>query len=120
MEAYKALVKAQEEGGKVDDLLISYLKAKEANVNLHVKHAKDYKKVLSPDKLAKFYTCEEKFRREQIGRLRGGPGPMGGGMTGGHGGHRGAMGGHSGRHEFKGDKRGQFPPAVEKGEKGAI
>lgn len=104
MEAYKALTKAQAEGGKVDALLDNYLKAKEANVNLHVKHAKDYKKVLSADKLAKFYAGEEKFRREQIGRLRGGAGPMGAGMTGGHGGHRGMMGGHGSKHEFKGEK----------------
>ena len=78
-EAYKALHKALKSGeGNVDALLGDYLKAKEANINLHVKHSKDYKKVLSTEKVARFYTCEESFRRQQIDRLRGGHDPKDG------------------------------------------
>lgn len=70
--AFIALSKALSEGqGDVQNLLDAYLKAKAANVNLHVANAKDYKKVLSTEKVAKFFTCEEKFRRQQIGRLGG-------------------------------------------------
>lgn len=96
MDAYKDLDAALKEGkGNVDALLDKYLKAKEANVNLHVKNSKDYKKILSAEKLAKFFTCEEKFRREQIGRMMGGGrgSHSGRGMMGGsHRGHRGHMG----------------------------
>lgn len=96
MEAYMALDKALTEGaGSVDALLDKYLKAKEANVNLHVKNAKDYKKILSAEKAAKFFACEEKFRRQQIGRMmggnRGGHDAMGGGRRG-RGGNMGAPG----------------------------
>ena len=112
-DAYKALDKALTSGeGNVETLLNNYIKAKEANVNLHVKNAKDYKKILSAEKAAKFFACEEKFRRQQIGRVMGGGhGPQGGpGMTGGHRGHKGHMGapgqgfGPRGGKEFKGDK----------------
>ena len=106
-EAYMALEKAINDGeGNVDSLLDTYLKAKEANVNLHVKGIKDYKKVLSAEKLAKFYTCDESFRRQQIGRVMGGANRGHMGMPGG--GH------HSkGGREFKGDGkqfRGDFAP----------
>ena len=89
--AFMALNKALKDGeGDVQKLLDDYLKAKAANVNLHVANAKDYKKVLSAEKVAKFFTCEEKFRRMQIGKLSGhgkgpgGPGP-GDGKTPGKG-----------------------------------
>ena len=70
-EAAKALRKAVSENGNVDNLLSDYLKAREANVNLQVRAAKEYKKVLSADKVAKFYLCEEKFLRQQLGKLGG-------------------------------------------------
>ena len=107
-EAYMALEKALNDGeGNVDALLDTYLKAKEANVNLHVKGIKDYKKVLSAEKLAKFYTCDETFRRQQIGRIMGG-------SSNGHMGMPGGEGRHSrGGKEFKGGNKqfnGDFPP----------
>ena len=73
-EAYKALSDAIAEGKDTGALLDAYLKAKEANTNLHIRAAKDYKKVLSAEKVAKFYVCEEKFLRKQLGRLGGGAG----------------------------------------------
>lgn len=78
-EAGKALRKAIAEGQDTKALLDNYLKAKEANVNLQVRAAKDYKKVLSDEKVAKFYLCEEKFLRNQLGKLGGGHrgGPQG-------------------------------------------
>lgn len=106
-EAYRALEKALADGeGNVDALLDSYLKAKEANVNLHVKGLKDYKKVLSAEKLAKFYTCDETFRRQQIGRVMGsgGNGPMG--MPGGGRHSKGGKDFKGGDRQFRGD----FPP----------
>ena len=78
--AYMALNKALAgDEGDVSALLNTYLDAKAKNVNLHVLNAKEYKKVLSVEKVAKFFTCEEKFRRQQIGRLQGhgGKGPGG-------------------------------------------
>jgi len=74
-KAYVELTKALAEGkGNDKALLKAYLDAKEANKNLQLTAADRYLKVLSVEKVAKFYTCEEKFRRQQIGRLKGGPG----------------------------------------------
>jgi len=71
-QAFKALNKALESGeGDVQALLDAYLKAKADNVNLHAQNVKKYQKVLSVEKTAKFFTCEEKFRRQQIGKLGG-------------------------------------------------
>lgn len=82
-KAYMALNKALSSGeGDVQALLNDYLDAKAKNVNLHVLNAKEYGKILPVEKVAKFYTCEEKFRRQQIGKLQGhgrqGPGGPGG------------------------------------------
>lgn len=72
-KAYMELSKALNEGqGNVDALLDAYIKAKQANVNLHFANVKSYKKAIGAEKTAKFFTCEEKFRRQQIGKLRGG------------------------------------------------
>ena len=70
-QAYKELNKVLEEGGNVQAALDNYLKAKQENKNLHVANAKKYQKVLSAEKTAKLFTCEEKFRRQQIGKLGG-------------------------------------------------
>ena len=87
MELNKALSSGE---GNVQALLDAYLKAKGENVNLHVANAKKYQKVLSAEKTAKFFTCEEKFRRQQIGKLRGGHGQGGNGaFRNGNGQHRG-------------------------------
>ncbi|MBR4827150.1 MAG: hypothetical protein IKZ91_04640 [Bacteroidales bacterium] len=96
--AAKDLRKAVEEGKDTKALLDNYLKAKEANVNLQVRAAKDYKKVLPDEKVAKFYLCEEKFLRNQLGKL------------GGHGGRRGGFEGAPGGapRGFKG-QRGEKP-----------
>lgn len=102
-DASKALRKALAEGQDTKALLNEYLKAKEANVNLQVRAAKDYKKVLSDDKVAKFYVSEEKFLRTQLGKL--------GGVPGGHrGGPQGAPDGAP--RGFKGH-RGEKPAAAE-------
>ena len=73
-EASKALTDALEAGQETKDLLDKYIKAKEANVNLHLKAVKDYRKVLPEAKLAKFYLCEERFLRRQAGVFKGGRG----------------------------------------------
>ena len=86
--AYMALCKAlATQEGDSAALLDAYLEAKAANVNQHVLNAKEYKKILSTEKVAKFFTCEEKFRKQQIGRLqgfkgKGGPGGFGKGQHG--------------------------------------
>ncbi len=83
-KAYGELNKALKSGeGNVQALLDAYLAAKKDNVNLHVANAKSYAKVLPTEKVAKFYTCEEKFRRQQIGRLCGKDGKGQGGPRGG-------------------------------------
>jgi Spy/CpxP family protein refolding chaperone len=88
-KAYMALCKALSTGeGDSAALLDAYLEAKAANVNQHVLNAKEYKKILSAEKVAKFFTCEEKFRMQQIGRLQGFKG-KGGGQGGFNRGPRG-------------------------------
>ena len=78
-KAYMELCKALNDGsGDVSALLNAYVDAKDKNVNLHTKYVKEYKKVLPVEKVAKFFTCEEKFRRQQIGRLQGHGGRPGG------------------------------------------
>ena len=73
--AFMELSKALKDGdGNVDALLDAYIKAKQANVNLHFANAKEYKKAIGAEKTAKFFTCDEKFRRQQIGKLSGGHG----------------------------------------------
>lgn len=89
-KAYMALTKALNEGqGDTAALLDAYLKAKSANQNLQLAAADKYRKILSVEKVARFYTCDEKFRRQQIGRLYGR----------GHNGGRGAMQGRKPRGE---------------------
>lgn len=71
-KAYMELSKALKDGeGNVDALLDAYIKAKQANVNVHFNYAKQYKKAIGTEKTAKFFTCDEKFRRQQIGKLGG-------------------------------------------------
>lgn len=75
-KAYMELSKALGEGqGNVDSFLDAYIKAKQANVNKHFAYTKEYKKAIGAEKTAKFFTCDEKFRRQQIGKLRGPKGP---------------------------------------------
>lgn len=120
-QASAALRKAINEGSNADALLNDYIKAKEANVNLHLKAAKDYKKVLSADKVAKFYLCEEKFLRQQLGKLGGGHkghGAPGGFNRGGKPGNfkGGKPDGFKGDGNFPPRPDGNFPPAEQKAE----
>ena len=115
-DAFRALNKAISEGQDTDALLDTYLKAKEANVNLHAKAVKDYRKVLPADKVAKFYTCEEKFLRKQLGELRGGHGAPGGDKGQMHEGHRGP---DQGGQRPEGGRRGSKAPKGDKSAEGA-
>jgi len=81
-QAYMALSQAIKEGKDSKALLDDYLKAKEANVNQQVLHVKEYRKILPEDKVAKFFTCEEKFLRQQLCKLGGDKGGRRGGAPG--------------------------------------
>ena len=73
-EAFKnlgAALKENKEEKEISALLDKYVAAQQANVNLHTKYIKDYKKVLSAEKVAKFLKACETFRRQQIQRLQG-------------------------------------------------
>lgn len=59
---------------EVEKLLETYLKAMERQREVEDNAASQYRKVLSIDKVAKLYVGEEKFRRQHIRRLHGGPG----------------------------------------------
>ena len=76
-KAYRAMVKALEEGTVSDKelnaLLDDYLAAKQAD-------ADQYRKVLPAKKVAKLYVAEENFRRQHIRNFKGGhKGPGGAG-----------------------------------------
>ena len=59
--AFMELSKALKDGdGNVDALLDAYIKAKQANVNLHFANAKEYKKAIGAEKTAKFFTLRRK------------------------------------------------------------
>jgi Spy/CpxP family protein refolding chaperone len=79
MKAFVELDKALREGktGKeIDSLLEKYIKAADAQNN-SAKYLNEYLKVLPAEKVAKLFVGEEKFRQNQINRLRQ---PMGGGQ----------------------------------------
>lgn len=59
---------------EVEKLLDTYLKAMERQREVEDNAASQYRKVLSIEKVAKLYVGEEKFRRQHIRRLHGGPG----------------------------------------------
>lgn len=76
-KAFKELedgVAAGKNEKEVEKLLGAYLKAMERQREVEDNAASQYKKVLSIDKVAKLYVGEEKFRRQHIRRLHGGPG----------------------------------------------
>lgn len=79
----------------------AFVKAKVATVASEEKYLKEFSKVLPAEKVAKLYTAEERFRREQIMNIRG---PQGGGrpdMQHGQSGQRGPRNGdghHHGEH----------------------
>ena len=72
MEAYRALEECIGKGGdekEISALLDKYIDAKEAGDGIERKYLTEYRKILSNDKIAKLYTSEENFRRQQIHRL---------------------------------------------------
>lgn len=76
-KAFKELengVAAGKDNKEVEKLLEAYLKAMERQREVDDNAADQYRKVLSIDKVAKLYVGEEKFRRQHIRRLHGGPG----------------------------------------------
>ena len=78
--SYKALIEALNSDAatdkEIDKLLDDYLAAKQANKEAGKDDVKEFRKVLSSKKVAKLYVAEEKFRRNQIHRMKGGmPGP---------------------------------------------
>lgn len=117
-KAFKALNEAIKAGTDTKALLDEWINAKNANVNLHMRAVKEYRKVLSEEKVAKFYTCEEKFLRRQLGKLGGGRkgqmkgqfngrrGQMGAGRMNGRGNWNGNMGGRDGRNGRSGGRDG--------------
>lgn len=83
-KAYRAMVKAMEEGTVSDKelnaLLDDYLAAKQAHKESGKGDADQYRKVLPAKKVAKLYVAEENFRRHHIRNFKGGhKGPGGAG-----------------------------------------
>ncbi len=70
---YRALVgslKSNKSESEYDALLQAYLKA-EAETHTHEKeYVERFRKILPAEKVVKLYVAEEKFRRDQIHRLR--------------------------------------------------
>ena len=72
-KAFHALQEALKEGkgeAEIDALLNEYLKAGEANVDLHAKNVGRYKAVLPAAKVARFFTAKENFRRHMFSSLK--------------------------------------------------
>lgn len=74
--SYKALLEALNSDTvtdkEIDKLLDDYLAAKQASKDAGKGDVKEFRKVLSSKKVAKLYVAEEKFRRNQIHRMKGG------------------------------------------------
>ena len=74
--SYKALIEALNSDvatdKEIDKLLDDYLAAKQANKEAGKDNVKEFRKVLSSKKVARLYVAEEKFRRNQIHRMKGG------------------------------------------------
>ena len=76
MEAMKALDEAVKSGeGNFTSLLNDYLKASENRDKVDMETAASIRKAVGDEKAAKLVVAEEKFRRQQIHRLGGGPRP---------------------------------------------
>ena len=72
MEAYAALEKAVDESKpakEIERLLTANLNASKDAQEIDSKYATRYLKILPAEKVAKLFVAEEKFRRNQIGRL---------------------------------------------------
>ena len=72
MKAYRALeegVKNGKDENEISALLEKYLNAQQLGKDIDAKYLKEYRKILSNEKIAKLYIGEENFRRMQIHRL---------------------------------------------------
>ena len=73
--SYKALLEALNSDTatdkEIDKLLDDYLAAKQANKEAGKGDVKEFRKVLPSKKVAKLYVAEEKFRRQQLQKMRG-------------------------------------------------
>lgn len=73
--SYKALLEALNSDTAtdkgIDKLLDDYLAAKQANKEAGKGDVKEFRKVLPSKKVAKLYVAEEKFRRNQLQRMKG-------------------------------------------------
>lgn len=67
--SYRALSEAIESGKKTGKAIDEYAEALEKSKALEVAAIKEYRKVLSEDKVARLLVSEEKFRKAQIRRL---------------------------------------------------
>ena len=74
IKTYKALSAAVEQNADISKCLAAYLKAQEKMRETDNNAAEKFKAVLPVEKVAKLYLGEEKFRRQHIRRLHGGPG----------------------------------------------
>ena len=75
MDAFGKLEKAIQDKAseqEIEKALQNYLKAEKASGEVDVKYLERYRKVIPVDNVAKLIIGEEKFRRQQIARLRGG------------------------------------------------
>ena len=77
MAAYKALTTALEDSTateqQIDKLLDEYLSAQQAQKEDGKDDVKKFRKVLPGKKVAKLFVAEEKFRRQHIRSMKGGP-----------------------------------------------
>lgn len=90
-EAFKALNKAvaeKAEAAEIGKLTKAYIEASGKGVDKQKYFAK-FSKILAPEKVAKVFLSEERFRRQQISQLRGGEGHHGGPQGGRPGGQKG-------------------------------
>ena len=72
MKAFIALdegIKAGKDEKEISNLLEKYLNTQQSGKDIDAKYLKEYRKVLSNEKIAKLYIGEETFRRMQIHRL---------------------------------------------------
>ena len=83
-EAMRALEEGLEKDGDTGKLLDKYMIAKGKISELENESVKKYSTVLPKEKVAKLMLSEERFRQNQIGKMRGGQGgPQFGGPQGG-------------------------------------
>lgn len=90
-DAFKALNKAiaeKVESSEITKLTKAYIDASSKSVDKQKYYSK-FAKILAPEKVAKVFLSEERFRRQQIGQLRGGDSRQGGPRDGRQGGQRG-------------------------------